>query len=547
MNKVEKDEKDIIITSLLAEIDQLKDATRVYFASTFSHDVGSHATWVIPECGAPARFAKEAIVQAHELDNKPRLNTSSYVNVVREPEESDIALLGLSVNLADASIYPASVGIHDLVVNMIAKLWNCPEPDGGVKPTVSTFSSIVSTLDSKQHIGNNYSGAGTVGSTEACLLAGLALKFRWRKWYAAKHGLTAEQVVSVVANIVISSVYQAAWEKFFRYFDVQPRFAKPKLSNKMRMEPSSCLYDLCDEKTIAVVGILGNHYNGAYDPVWEINDVIEKINMENGYQIGIHIDAASGGFVAPFQENMPVFDFRLKNVLSISASGHKFGESTCGTGWLVFRHREDLAEHIAVSVTYLGDKCDSMTLNFSRPATAAFVQYYKLIRLGKSGYKKKVQQQMDVAKFIRGSLEAMTYHGIPCFEIVDAGGDNCLPVVAARMNPMLRFKFNSIDLQHALSEYHWYVSGYSLEFEDFSKGSTGAISPLCSDEPETSTMFRVVVKSNLTMTLAVNLVKRIQQVMLQLEKTKGTYEYHSFKSVIQAVVAQNRIKSHSAC
>jgi glutamate decarboxylase len=122
----------------------------------------------------------------------------------------------------------------------------------------------------------------------------------------------------------------------------------------MRMEPEGTLPQLCDEKTIAVIGILGNHYNGAYDPIWEINDVIERLNEERGYQIGIHIDAASGGFTAPFQENMPPFDFRLKNVLSISASGHKFGESSCGTGWLVFRHRKDLGEHIAVSVTYLG-------------------------------------------------------------------------------------------------------------------------------------------------------------------------------------------------
>jgi glutamate decarboxylase len=135
------------------------------------------------------------------IDTKPRLNTSSYVNVVQEPEEKEVALLGLGTNLADASVYPASVRMHDTVVNMIARLWNCPVPSNG----------------------ESFSGAGTVGSTEACLLAGLALKFRWREWYRKKHNLTPVQVIGVVPNLIISTCYQAAWEKCFRYFDVEPR------------------------------------------------------------------------------------------------------------------------------------------------------------------------------------------------------------------------------------------------------------------------------------------------------------------------------------
>jgi glutamate decarboxylase len=356
---------------------------------------------------------------------------------VQEPEEEEVALLGLGVNLADASVYPASVGLHDTVVNMIAQLWHCPKPS--------------------ESEGRNYSGAGTVGSTEACLLAGLALKFRWREWYRAKHHMTdPKQVLGVVPNMIISSCYQAAWEKFFRYFDVEPRYVKPTLANKMRMD-ATLIEGLCDENTMAVVGILGNHYNGAYDPIWDIDAVVEEVNRKNGWQIGIHVDAASGGFVAPFQDGLPPFDFRLKNVMSISASGHKFGESSCGTGWLVFRHRHDLASHIAISVTYLGGKSDSMTLNFSRPATAVYVQYYKLLRLGMAGYRKKVEQQMRVSKFLRDHLKAATFKGHPRFEIMDAGDEHCLPVVGARLNPDLRLKYNDIDLQHGVAEYHWYV------------------------------------------------------------------------------------------
>jgi glutamate decarboxylase len=177
--------------------------------------------------------------------------------------------------------------------------------------------------------GSGYIGAGTVGSTEACLLAGLALKFRWRDWYSQKEfgAPQDERVLGVRPNLVISTCYQAAWEKFFRYFDVQPRFCKPNLFKNSMSVDAKELCALCDDKTIGVVAILGNHYNGAYDPVWDINDEIQKLNTENNWQLAIHIDAASGGFVAPFQSEMDKpFDFRLPNVISISSSGHKFGE-----------------------------------------------------------------------------------------------------------------------------------------------------------------------------------------------------------------------------
>jgi glutamate decarboxylase len=134
--------------------------------------------------------------------------------------------------------------------------------------------------------------------------------------------MTVEQVLGVRPNLVMSSVFQAAWEKFFRYFDVEPRFIKPSIKD-FKIIPEE-IAELCDDKTMAVVGILGNHYNGAYDPIHDMDKVITEINKEKGLQIGIHVDAASGGFVAPFQDNMPLFDFRLDNALSISASGHKF-------------------------------------------------------------------------------------------------------------------------------------------------------------------------------------------------------------------------------
>jgi glutamate decarboxylase len=363
------DNKDEIIAALQARVDSLESLLQKHDTFTSTYFASPHASALsddsqpeaIPERGIPPRHVAEIIDQLHSCDFNPRLNTSSYVNVVSEPEERQVAMLGATVNLADASVYPASVYIHDTVVNMIARLWNAPPPP----------------------VGSGYSGAGTVGSTEACLLAGLALKFRWREWYARKVGKkpNSAEVLGIRPNLVISTCYQAAWEKFFRYFDVVPKFCKPTLLENSMSVDAKELCALCDEKTIAVVAILGNHYNGAYDPVWEINDEIQKINEAKGLQVGIHIDAASGGFIAPFQPQMTSkpFDFRLPNVMSISSSGHKFGESICGTGWVVFRHREDLAEHIAVTVTYLGGHCDSLTLNFSRPASGVYVQFYKLV------------------------------------------------------------------------------------------------------------------------------------------------------------------------
>jgi len=525
------EEKDKIIKSLRSQVSSLqtelnstvRDMTATYYSSCTALKP-NETRYSIPKYGMTARHVKERIFSLEQLDFKPLLNTSSYVNVVAEPEELDCALLGLKTNIADASVYPASVKIHDMVVNMLARLWNCPEPsDGG-----------------------NFSGAGTVGSTEACLLAGLALKFRWRKWYGEKFGLSKQEVQGVRPNMVISTCFQAAWEKFFRYFDVDPKFVTPSCENKLVSCPKQ-LVEACDEKTIGIVGILGNHYNGAYDPVWELDEAVQKLNAEKGYQIGIHVDSASGGFIAPFQKDMPAFDFRLKSVLSMSASGHKFGESVCGTGWVIFRHREDLAEHIAISVTYLGGHCDSMTLNFSRPASGIYCQYYKFLRLGIHGYTHKVDNQMKVTAFLRKEILGMKdpESGLPYFLSLDCGDTHCLPVFAARLNPEVTLnQFNDIDLQHTLYESHWYVSGYTMGFEDFVQEKTV---PFTSDAAKNSTMFRIVVKSNLTLNLAEDLIVHFREAVEYLMKNKY-FSYTKGKRNMRSLAAGDKVDyGHSIC
>jgi len=430
----------------------------------------------------------------HELDCRERLNTSSYVNVTFEPEEMQAATIGLGINIADQTVYPQSFKVHNVVVNMVARLWHCPLPDDFDK-----FGC--------------YAGAGTVGSTEACLLAGLCLKFRWRKWYGKRHGLTADQVLGVRPNLVISTQFQAAWEKFFKYMDVQPKIVVP--SKKTFKITAEGVREAVDDKTIGVVCIMGNHYGGQYDPVAAISDELDKINTERSLDVGIHVDAASGGFIAPFQKDVPPWDFRVKNVLSISASGHKFGQSVCGTGWVVWRQRKGLSENVAISVSYLGGHADSYTLNFSRPATGIYVQYYKFNRLGREGYEQAVHNQMGNSKYLRDKLKEMTYNGKPRFEILDDGDALCLPVVTACLNPELKLPYDDIDMQHQLVAMHWYVSGYNMSFHDPIEEVTQA---LFSDAPANQTMFRVVVKNNLTRPLMQNLVECIEEVLKTMDK-----------------------------
>lgn len=479
------------VRDLRREVEQL----RARLASMQASDSGYYESPLVkkdwfrvrrmPEQGLDRRAVRLMVENAHALDFDHRLNTSSYVNVTLDPEEEAVALMGLRVNLADQTVYPQSYRLHDTTVNMIGDLWHCPESpdfdDYGVFP-----------------------GAGTVGSTEACLLAGLALKFRWRKWYAGRRESTVEPS-DVRPNLVISTCFQAAWEKLFKYMDVEPRLIPPSVET-FSLNPVK-LREAIDERTMGVVCIMGNHYGGHYDPVQEASDVIDEINRERDYQVGIHVDAASGGFIAPFQDNLRPWDFRVRNVLSISTSGHKYGESICGTGWIVWRQRENLAEHVAIAVTYLGGNAESYTLNFSRPAAGVYAQYYKLLHYGMSGYRQSCENMMANAAYLRGGLRSMTHGGKPRFVLLDHGDDGCLPVVTARLNPECQLGYDDVDLQNVLAQHHWYVGSYRMQFEH---PLTQEKLPLFRDAEADASMFRIVVKSNLTRGMAAHLLDSVR-------------------------------------
>mmetsp|Transcript_39490 Transcript_39490/g.102179 ORF Transcript_39490/g.102179 Transcript_39490/m.102179 type:complete len:518 (-) Transcript_39490:328-1881(-) len=464
----------------------------------------------MPFMGNSGNHCYRMLSDFHELDCRERLNTSSYVNVVLEDDELKAVNLGMRINIADQTTYPSSFKVHNITLNMIANLWNCPKP--------ADFDDY-----------GAFPGAGTVGSTEACLLGGLCLKFRWRKWYAARNGLTEGEVRGVYPNLVISTCFQAAWEKLFRYMDVEAKFVTP--SKDTFAITAEGVKAQIDDKTIGVVCIMGNHYGGQYDPVWEIDEMLQQLNEEMGYQVGIHVDGASGGFIAPFQDDVPAWDFRLPTVLSISASGHKFGESVCGTGWIVWRQREGLSEHVAISVSYLGGKADSYTLNFSRPASGIFVQYYKFNRLGHAGYRALRDNQASNAKYLRDALKSFNSEdGRPYFTMLDAGDTKCLPVVAAMLNPELGLPFDDIDLQHQMQQYHWYVSGYRMSFHDPNDEETKA---LFTDLPATQTMFRVVVKANNTRVMMDNLITSLKSCLEEMASLgPGFQSMHAPKKLL---------------
>ena len=461
------------------------------------HKHVNHTSYrTIPENGFESSVVSSVINKKLVLDYNPYLNTSSYVEVEHSQEEINLASRGLSINLADQTIYTHVFDIHNECVNMVAQLWHCP-------------------LDNKSESNAQHLGSCTVGSTEACLLSGIALKQRWRKWYSEKHSMTKEDVLKIKPNIVISSCYQAAWEKFFRFFDVEPRIIIGSRST-FRLDVSQ-LDDMIDDKTIGVVGILGNHWGGQFDSIQAINDACIRINKEKSTQVGIHVDAASGGFIAPFLSDMPAWDFRLPLVLSISTSGHKYGEAVAGTGWVIWRHYKDLSEFVATEVTYLGGKGSSYSLNFSRPASSVISQYYNFLHKGMAGYRQNTLAALSNAAHLRTKLLEMTYNGLPRFECLDSAD---LPVVAMRLNPKLNLAYNDIDLQNAMSAHQWYVSGYCMSF--LNPGNDYTETPLFFDAKSTETMFRVVVKHVITLPMVNDLISAFEASLLYLDQGKRT-------------------------
>ena len=288
-----------------------------------------------------------------------------------------------------------------------------------------------------ENVDEEYIGTSTVGSSEGCMLGGLAMKFHWREM-AKKAGI---DINAKKPNLVISSGYQICWEKFCVYWDVELRTV-PMQEDCLVLSPDTVL-DYIDEYTIGVVGLLGNTYTGKYDDIKGINDKLEEYNKTHDVKVYIHVDAASGGFFSPFVHPELEWDFRLKNVVSINTSGHKYGLVYPGIGWVMWRDKKFLAEELVFKVNYLGGELPTIAINFSHSASHIIGQYFNFLRLGFNGYKEIHESTRDVALYLSRELEKL---GI--FKIYNDGEN--LPIVCYTLKEDLERKWNLYDLEDRL-------------------------------------------------------------------------------------------------
>ena len=376
----------------------------------------------MPEGMRPGEVAYQIVHDEAMLDGNSRLNLATFVTTWMDDYARKVMTENMDKNMIDKTEYPQTAEIERRCVNILAKLWNSHE-----KPYCT--------------------GTSTVGSSEACMLGGIAALKRWQKRRKAK-GLPIDK-----PNFIISTCMQVVWEKFAIYWDVEMRMI-PVTAEKITLDPQDVV-KACDENTICVVPIQGVTITGLNDNVKEINDALDKLNTEKGWEICIHVDAAIGGFIHPFIDPETIWDFRLKWVLSISTSGHKFGLVYPGVGWVVWKDKQYLPEEMNFAVNYLGANIPSISINFSRPGNQVLAQYYQFMRLGKEGYKKVQQNCLNVCLYLKEQLKKM---GI--FEFFSNDMPNPLFIWKLKDDP--NRKWTLYDLSDALHVEGWQVPAYTM-------------------------------------------------------------------------------------
>lgn len=287
-------------------------------------------------------------------------------------------------------------------------------------------------------------GTSTIGSSEAIMLSVLAMKKKW----ANKR--KAEGKDFSRPNIIMNSAVQVCWEKAARYFDVEEKYVYCT-EDRYVIDPEEAVA-LIDENTIGICTILGLTYTGEYEDTEAINDLLVEKNID----CPIHVDAASGGFVAPFVNPNLLWDFRLEKVVSINVSGHKYGLVYPGVGWTIWRSPEYLPKELVFNINYLGADQASFTLNFSKGASHVIGQYYQMIRLGKRGYRSIMLNLTRTSDYLAAQLKALG------FVIMSPGGGRSLPVVAFRLNPDAGHYYDEFAIAHQLRERGWVVPAYTM-------------------------------------------------------------------------------------
>jgi glutamate decarboxylase len=374
----------------------------------------------LAEHGVLPRTALQVVRDELILDGNARLNLATFVTTWMEPEAEELMAECSPKNMIDKDEYPQTAELEHRCVNIIGHLWNAPHEEAV--------------------------GCSTTGSSEACMLGGMALLWRWR----AKRRAAGKDTVR--PNLVMGSNVQVCWEKFCRYWDVEPKYV-PVVHGRYHLGATEAAA-LCDENTIGVVAIMGSTMDGSYEPVAELSGQLDLLQASTGYDVPIHVDAASGGFVAPFLHPALEWDFRLPRVASINASGHKYGLVYPGVGWIIWREEEYLPKELIFNVNYLGGEMPTFALNFSRPGAQVAAQYYNFLRLGFSGYRNVQQTAQDIAMYLSGEISKLGQ-----FELLSDGSD--LPVFAFKLRDDVD-KYSVFDLSERLRMRGWQVPAYTF-------------------------------------------------------------------------------------
>ena len=421
-------------------------------------------TMTIPEHSTTPEIAYRMVKDETYAETQPRLNLATFVTTYMDDHATRLMNEAIGMNYIDQTEYPRVAVMTARCINILANLWNTPEKS-----------------ESK-------TGALGIGSSEACMLGGVAAWLRWRK-----RRLSEGKSVNK-PNLVMSTGMQVVWEKFCQLWQIELRQV-PLTREKRTLCPKDAL-KMCDENTICIVPIAGVTWTGLNDDIEELDKELDAYNKATGYNIPIHVDAASGGFILPFISPHTKWDFRLKWVASISTSGHKFGLVYPGLGWVIWRDKSYLPEEMSFSVNYLGAEVTQVGLNFSRPAAQVLGQYYNFIRLGREGYHAIQSNSMEIARYCHERIGKMA-----CFETYSKDVVNPLFVWSLNEEYERTAKWTLYDLQAALQQSGWMVPAYSMP-----------------KDIEDMTVMRIVIRQGMSRDMADMLLKDIESAVAEFEK-----------------------------
>ena len=440
----------------------VKDDHQIMFGSRQMRE--SAPSQFIPEHMTPAETAYQIVKDETFPQTQPRLNLATFVTTYMDDYGTRLMNEAVGINYIDETEYPRVAVMCGRCINMVSNMWNSPEKNEWK------------------------TGAVGIGSSEACMLGGVAAWLRWRNRRKAQ-GKPYDK-----PNLVMSSAYQVVWEKFCQLWQIEMRTIP--ITHKHPTLDIQQTIEALDENTICVVPIAGVTWTGMNDDIEALNDALEQYNRITGYDIPIHVDAASGGFILPFLSPEKKWDFRLKWVYSISTSGHKYGLVYPGLGWVVWRDKTYLPDEMSFSVNYLGASITQVGLNFSRPAAQILAQYYNFIHLGVEGYREIHSNSMAIAEYCHDAIGK-----IECFENYSQTLDNPLFIWTMKSEYEKKAKWTLFDLQDKLMQRGWMVPAYTMP-----------------KDIEDMLVMRIVVRQGMSRDMADMLISDIKDAVDELGK-----------------------------